>query len=42
MTENELAETVGSLRGDSGTCRGLWCEVIDDLVVVLVSVTMAE
>ncbi|WP_379752072.1 hypothetical protein [Halomarina salina] len=42
MTEDELAESVSSLCGDTGSGRGLWREVVDDLLVISVSVTMAE
>ncbi|MFC7230060.1 hypothetical protein N0B31_21920 (plasmid) [Salinirubellus salinus] len=42
MTEDELAEAVSPLGRDSGSCRGLWREVVDDLLVISVSVTMAE
>jgi hypothetical protein len=42
MTEDELAESVSALCGDAGSGRGLWREVVDDPLVIPVSVAMAE
>ncbi|WP_440991474.1 hypothetical protein [Haloarchaeobius baliensis] len=42
MTEDELAESVSALCGDAGSGRGLWREVVDDLLVIAISVAVAK